>query len=99
MAEQFSRVGVVPLFPTPLAKFSVPMSLYEKLHTPKKAIEVGRLLEDNGVCHFEEPCPYWEWEWTAQVTEALDVPVAGGEQDNDLAQWRRMIQMRSVDIV
>jgi len=25
--------------------------------------------------------------------------VAGGEQDNDLAQWRRMIRMRAVDIV
>jgi L-alanine-DL-glutamate epimerase-like enolase superfamily enzyme len=25
--------------------------------------------------------------------------VAGGEQDNDLAQWRRMIRMNAVDIV
>ena len=68
-------------------------------YTPPRAIEVGRLLEDNGVCHFEEPCPYWELEWTAQVSAALDAPVAGGEQDNDLAQWRRMIAMRAVDIV
>ena len=68
-------------------------------YTPKRAIEVGRLLEDNGVCHFEEPCPYWELEWTAEVAAALDVPVAGGEQDVDLAQWRRMISMPAVDIV
>ena len=68
-------------------------------YTPQKAIEVGRLLEDNAVCHFEEPCPYWELEWTAEVAAALEVPVAGGEQDNDLAQWRRMIRMRAVDIV
>jgi L-alanine-DL-glutamate epimerase-like enolase superfamily enzyme len=68
-------------------------------YTPKKAIEVGRMLEDNGVCHFEEPCPYWELEWTAEVTRALDLDVAGGEQDVDLAQWRRMITMRAVDIV
>ena len=33
-------------------------------YTPAKAIEVGRMLEDHGVCHFEEPCPYWELEWT-----------------------------------
>ncbi|MCK4376142.1 MAG: mandelate racemase/muconate lactonizing enzyme family protein, partial [Candidatus Brocadiae bacterium] len=26
-------------------------------------------------------------------------PVAGGEQDNDLAQWRRMVAMHAVDIV
>jgi L-alanine-DL-glutamate epimerase-like enolase superfamily enzyme len=68
-------------------------------YTPARAIEVGRLLEDNGVCHFEEPCPYWELEWTAQVSAALELDVAGGEQDNDMAQWRRMVRMRAVDIV
>ena len=68
-------------------------------YTPPKAIEVGRMLEANGVCHFEEPCPYWELEWTAEVAAALEVPVAGGEQDNDLAQWRRMVAMRAVDVV
>jgi L-alanine-DL-glutamate epimerase-like enolase superfamily enzyme len=68
-------------------------------YTPVKAIEVGKILEDNAVCHFEEPCPYWELEWTAKVAAALKVPVAGGEQDNNLAQWRRMINMHAVDIV
>jgi L-alanine-DL-glutamate epimerase-like enolase superfamily enzyme len=68
-------------------------------YTPARAIAVGRLLEGNGYCHFEEPCPYWELEWTAEVTAAVKVPVAGGEQDNDLAQWRRMIRMNAVDIV
>ena len=68
-------------------------------YTPERAIEVGRMLEDNGVCHFEEPCPYWEIEWTAEVARALDVPVAGGEQDCFLPQWRRMIAMGAVDIV
>lgn len=68
-------------------------------YTPKRAIEVGRMLESNGVCHFEEPCPYWELEWTAEVAAALDVPVAGGEQDTDLAHWRRMVAMNAVDIV
>lgn len=69
-------------------------------YTPAKAIEVGRLLEEHNYCHFEEPCPYWELEWTAQVAAALKkISVAGGEQDNDLAQWRRMIRVRAVDIV
>ncbi len=68
-------------------------------YTADKAIEVGHLLQDNGVCHFEEPCPYWELEWTAKVAEALDLDVAGGEQDTCLAQWRRMIAMHAVDVV
>lgn len=68
-------------------------------YTPAEAIRVGRMLEDYHVGHFEEPCPYWELEWSAEVAAALSVPVAGGEQDTDLAQWRRMIAMRAVDIV
>ncbi len=68
-------------------------------YTPPKAIEVGRMLESHGVCHFEEPCPYWELDWTRQVTETLDLDVTGGEQDCDLAQWRRIIAMRAVDVV
>ncbi len=67
--------------------------------SPKRAIEVGRLLEDHGVGHFEEPCPYWELEQTKQVTDALDIDVTGGEQDCDLSIWRRMIEMRAVDII
>jgi L-alanine-DL-glutamate epimerase-like enolase superfamily enzyme len=68
-------------------------------YSPAKAIAVGQLLQAYGVCHFEEPCPYWEIEWTAEVTRALGVPVAGGEQDFCLAQWRRIVDMRAVDIV
>ena len=68
-------------------------------YTPAKAIEVGRALEAAGVRHFEEPCPYWELEWTAEVSGALDVDVAGGEQDCLLTTWRRMIALRAVDIV
>jgi len=67
--------------------------------TPPRAIAVGRIMEDNGFSHYEEPCPYWELEWTAEVAAALKIPVAGGEQDNDLAQWRRMIRMNAVDVV
>ena len=68
-------------------------------YTPAKAIEVGRMLQDHGVAHFEEPCPYWQLEWTAEVTRALDLDVTGGEQDCDLGVWRRMIDMRAVDVV
>jgi len=68
-------------------------------YTPAKAIEVGRMLEDHGVVHFEEPCPYWELEWTAEVSRALDLDVTGGEQDCDLSTWRRMIDLRAVDVV
>ncbi len=66
--------------------------------TPTRAIEVGRLLEEQRFGHFEEPCPYWELAWTAEVAAALEIPVAGGEQDYDLQQWRRMLDLGAVDI-
>jgi len=66
---------------------------------PARAIEVGRMLEDHGFSHYEEPCPYWELEQTKQVTDALSIDVTGGEQDCDLPTWQRMIDMRAVDIV
>ena len=48
-------------------------------YSPARAIEVGRLLEANGICHFEEPCPYWELEQTRAVREALSIDVTGGD--------------------
>ncbi len=68
-------------------------------YDPKRAIEVGHILQDNGFSHYEEPCPYWELEQTKEVTDTLDIDVTGGEQDCDLPTWRRMIDMRAVDIV
>ena len=67
--------------------------------SPARAIEIGRMLEDNGVGHFEEPCPYWEFEQTREVTQGLEMDVSGGEQDCHLPDWRRMIDMRAVDII
>ena len=68
-------------------------------YTPRRAIEVGRLLEAEGIGHFEEPCPYWEFEWTKEVTDALSIDVTGGEQDCEFTAWETMIDMRAVDVV
>lgn len=67
--------------------------------SPRRAIEVGRILEANGIGHFEEPCPYWELDQTKEVTDALSLDVTGGEQDWDLRTWREMIDNHVVDII
>ncbi len=64
-----------------------------------EAIRMGRILEDLEFGHFEEPCPYQDLESTAEVARRLDIPVAGGEQDNALPQFHRMVESRAVDIV
>ncbi len=67
--------------------------------SPKKAIEVGKRLEQHGIGHFEEPCRYWKLEETKQVTEALEIDVTGGEQDWDFIVWQKMIDINAVDIL
>lgn len=68
-------------------------------YSPARAIEVGRMLEDHAISHFEEPCPYWELEQTQTVREALAMDVTGGEQDCYMPIWKHMMAMRAVDIV
>ena len=67
--------------------------------TAARAIKVGRMLEDNGYFHFEEPCPFDDLVHTREVTAALDIQVAGGEQDNLLQTFKRMIDETVVDII
>ena len=68
-------------------------------YSPRRAIEVGKMLQDNGIGHFEEPCPYWEYDQTAEVRAALDLDVTGGEQDCEFSAWQLMIEHRSVDVL
>ncbi|MCC6194382.1 MAG: mandelate racemase/muconate lactonizing enzyme family protein, partial [Burkholderiales bacterium] len=68
-------------------------------YSARRAIEVGHLLQDHGIEHYEEPCPYWEIEDTKAVREALDLDVTGGEQDCYLPMWKHIIAARAVDVV
>ena len=52
----------------------------------KKAIEVGKILEANKFAFYEEPVPFDYLDETKRVAEALDIPIAWGEQES--SQWR-----------
>jgi L-alanine-DL-glutamate epimerase-like enolase superfamily enzyme len=68
-------------------------------YDPPKAIEVGRMLEDINAIYFEEPCPFDHLEDTKKVTDALTIPVAGGEQESSQRRFRWAIYNHGVDIV
>jgi L-alanine-DL-glutamate epimerase-like enolase superfamily enzyme len=68
-------------------------------YDPPKAIEVGRMLEDIDAVYFDEPCPFDHLEDTKRVTDALTIPVAGGEQEFSRRRFRWTIYNHGVDIV
>ena len=77
-----------------LDKSIVKMVDANSCYNPYQAIEIGKLLEDNDVSHFEEPCPYWKPDQTKIVTDALAIDVTGGEQDCDLRIWKDMVKKK-----
>ena len=68
-------------------------------YSAKQAIELGNMMIDNDISHFEEPCPYWLPDETKKVTNALSLDITGGEQDCDMRIWKDMIDNRVVDII
>jgi L-alanine-DL-glutamate epimerase-like enolase superfamily enzyme len=68
-------------------------------YDPPKAIEVGRMLEDVGSIHYEEPCPFDNFDDTKKVTDALKIPIAFGEQESSQWRFQWCIRNHVVDIV
>jgi L-alanine-DL-glutamate epimerase-like enolase superfamily enzyme len=68
-------------------------------YDPEHAIPIGRVLEEVNAVYFEEPCPFDHLEDTKVVTDALTIPVSGGEQEYSERRFRWMIANRGVDIV
>ena len=94
------RTGaIVPLVSRALGDGVAKLVDANSCYSPAEAIAVGRMLEAEGISHFEEPCPYWEFEQTKTVADALSIDVTGGEQDCEFTAWRTMIGLRAVDIV
>ena len=68
-------------------------------YDPEPAIRIGRVLEEVNAVYLEEPCPFDHLEDTKVVTDTLDIPVSGGEQEFSERRFRWMIANRGVDIV
>jgi L-alanine-DL-glutamate epimerase-like enolase superfamily enzyme len=64
-----------------------------------EAIRIGRLMEEHGYGFYEEPCEFDDLWSTQQVTEALTIPIALGEQEFSLHRWRWCISARAADIM
>lgn len=59
----------------------------------------GRALGELQVSHFEEPIALWDLEGYNQLQAALEVPIAAGEQEYNLWQFRDLITRGNLDIL
>lgn len=67
--------------------------------TESQAIQLGRRLEEFDLTWFEEPLPAWDLDGLARVASALDTPIASGETEYTRYGFRRMLELRSADIL
>jgi len=68
-------------------------------YTSAQAILFGRKVEELDIFWYEEPVPATDYEGCAAVRNALDIPIATGE--NEYLRWgfKDLINHRAVDIV
>ncbi len=60
-------------------------------YSVKEAIRIGKLLEEYNYFFYEEPVP-WDWyEEQKLVERALDIPMAGGEEEFGMHGFRYLI--------
>lgn len=68
-------------------------------YSPAMAVRVGRVLEEHGYFHLEEPTPMWELDNMGYIADKLDIAIGAGEQEFSLEIIRRMVAERLVDII
>lgn len=64
-----------------------------------EAIRVGRLLEEYKFRYFEEPVMFDHIEEIKQVSDALDIPIANGEQDYSFYGFRWLLANDGLEFV
>ena len=68
-------------------------------YSVKEAIRIGKILEEYNYYFYEEPLP-WDWyEEQKQVEAALDIPMAGGEEEFGMHAYRYLIGNEVFQIV
>ena len=68
-------------------------------YTVDQALRIGRELTELDVSHFEEPIAPWDLDGYNQLQAALDIPLAAGEQEYNLWQFRDLITRANLDIL
>jgi L-alanine-DL-glutamate epimerase-like enolase superfamily enzyme len=106
MTRDMHAVGPVGkterLIPLMREMFGSDMALYADAngyYDVDEAIRVGKLLQENKYGYFEEPVMFDDFEAIKRVADALDIPIANGEQDHSFVNFRWLIANDGIQIV
>jgi L-alanine-DL-glutamate epimerase-like enolase superfamily enzyme len=64
----------------------------------EEAIRIGKIMEEYNYAFYEEPVPFDWYEETKQVSDALNIPLAGGEQEGSLRNFRWLLANDAIQI-
>ncbi len=90
------------LIPLVRKTFGAKMALYADAngsYDVPMALRIGRMLEDYRYAFFEEPVPFDYYDETKAVADALDIPVALGEQEMSVRNFRRIIETGTAQVI
>lgn len=64
-----------------------------------EAVRFGRMLEEYKIAFYEEPVPFDWYQETREVKTKLRIPIAGGEQEGSMRNFRWLIGEDALDVV
>jgi L-alanine-DL-glutamate epimerase-like enolase superfamily enzyme len=63
------------------------------------SIRMGRLMEEQRFGFFEEPVPFDYYDETKEIADALQIPIALGEEEMSLRGFRRIIETGTAQVI
>jgi L-alanine-DL-glutamate epimerase-like enolase superfamily enzyme len=63
------------------------------------SIRIGRMMQDYKFGFFEEPVPFDYYQETKEIADALDIPIALGEEEMSLRGFRRIIETGTAQVI
>jgi L-alanine-DL-glutamate epimerase-like enolase superfamily enzyme len=64
-----------------------------------EAIRIGKIMEEYNYDFYEEPVPFDWYEETKQVADAVKVPIAGGEQEGSMRNFRWLLGNHALQVM
>jgi L-alanine-DL-glutamate epimerase-like enolase superfamily enzyme len=64
-----------------------------------KGIEIGKIVEGIDAYFYEEPCPFDDLWDTKAVADALDIPLAFGEQETSLRRFAWIVENNAAQVL